>query len=178
MTFESQFDIFRQFCQSIRARVYKCDELKMELFLDKDIRVKYKSLWNDVVSIRMNLLNGKFRQLFENRLNVSKNKLNQFYKYFGCNRRFCVKLPINGIPKLNDFNMWVEMIEKFDGGHINATRSRREVEMFDVGNLKHIYTFIVLWNGIFSMMHKRDENYMYGLVSAIKKMKFNGCVIY
>ena len=146
----------------------------MEVFLQEDIRAKYASVWNDFVSIKINLLNGKLRELFENTLNVDKNKLNQFYKYFGCSRIFCVKLPNNGggynVPQLYDFAMWFELMEKFDGD--NVTRTKNQLKMFGIGNLNHIYTFIVLWNGIFSMMYHR-----YGLVRAIKDTKFHGCVM-
>ena len=169
LTFESQFDVFEQFCQAFRNRshVYRCDELKMDLFLQQDIRAKYAPLWNDFVSIRTNLLNGILRQLFENKLNVNQYKVTQFYKYFSGSRRFCLKLPINGdntnVSQLNDFDMWMEMIEKFNGNNVK-TRGRNELE--------HIYKFIVLWNGIFGMMNHRDR-----LLSAIKDMKFNRCVI-
>ena len=178
-TFESQFDIFRQFCQKFGEDwydAYHCDELEMDLFSKEDIRAKHSPLWNDFVSIRINLLSGKLRQLFENTLNVNKKKLNQFYKYFSCNRMFCLKLPKNGKPKFNDFDRWVEMMEKFDGDGVTKT-GRKELEMVDSGNLEHIYTFIVLWNGICNMMHKQGANFWDGLVPAIKEMKFNGCVI-
>ena len=154
----------------------------MQVFVEEDIRVKYSSLWNDVISIQINLLHGKLRQFFENILNLNKNKLNQFYKYFSCNRKFCVKLPNNGdhynVPLLCDLNVWFEMIEKFDDDNVIIRTRRRikELEMFDIGNLNHIYTFIVLWNGIFSMMHQQDANYRHGLVTAIKEMKFDRCV--
>ena len=132
-TFESQFDIFRQFCQkfsdSCTYHVYHCSELKVEVFLQEDIRGKYASLWNDFVSIQINLLNGKLRQLFENRLNVNLNKLNQFYKYFNCSRILSMALPNNGdddknVPRLYDFNVWVEMMEKFGGDNYNGSRTR------------------------------------------------------
>ena len=180
LPFESQFDIFREFCQRFGNdyNIYQCSEKKMEEFLKEDTRKTYASLWNDVVSIQMNLLNGKLRQLFENTLNVNKNELNEFYKYFSCSRLFCVKLPINqshlGVPQWDDFEVWPEMIEKFDG---DSATTRKEVDMFDIGNLHPIYTFIVLWNGIFGMMHNGDTNYRHGFVTAIKNMYFNGCVI-
>ena len=155
----------------------------MKAFLQKHIREKYASSWNDFVSIQIDLLHGKLRHLFENTLNVDKNTLNQFYKHFSCNRMYCITLPNNGddsnVARLYDLDVWIEMIEKFDGDNAIRTRrtTRKELEMSDVGNLNHIYTFIVLWNGIFGMMHKRDANYTCGFATAMKKMKFNGCVI-
>ena len=102
----------------------------MELCLKDYIRAKYESLWNEVVSIRINLLDGKLRQFFENILNVNKITLNQFYEYFTSNRTFCLRLPINAYAyqRVSDFNVWVEMIEKFDGDNVTTTR-RKEVEI-------------------------------------------------
>ena len=131
-SFESQFDMFRQFCQrNDKVKVYECDELKMEEFVQEDIRQKYVSLWNDFVSIRINLFNGKLKQLFEKKLNVDKNMFNEFCKYFNYYRTLCVKLPINAdnynVPKLyrgDTRNPWFEMIEKFDGyDNVNAATS-------------------------------------------------------
>ena len=180
--------MFTQFCQGFtygkysKDGSYKCDELKIEEFLENDIREKYVSIWNDFVSIRINFLNVKLRRLFERKLNVNKSKLNEFYKYFNHYRIFCVTLPVNAddvnVPKLqhdarDKRDPWMEMIEKFNGDNV-TTRSRK-TEMFDIGDLDDIYRFCLLWNGIYVMMHKRDVNYQYGLLTRIAKIRLRGC---
>ena len=187
MNFESQFDVFKQFCQGFSGSggKFECDELKMEEFAQDDIAKKYESLWNDFVSIRINLLNGKLRQLFEKTLNVNKSQLNKFYKYFDYCRIFCATLPINAddsnAPQLSvdedNPNPWFEMIRKFDGGDDIVTATTKEIEMFDIGNLNHIYRFIILWNGIFVMMHKRDANCRNTLLITMEDMQLSRCEI-
>ena len=103
--------MFKQFCQAFTLHYdhpFECDTLKTDKFPQTDIGGKYASLWNDFVSIRINLFNGKLRQLFENTLNVEKNKINEFYKYFRFYRTLCGILPINtdedNVPHLHEYD--------------------------------------------------------------------------
>ena len=51
-----------------------------------------------------------------------------------------------------------------------------KTEMFNIGNLNHIYSFCLLWSSIFVMMQKWDASYEYGL-KKLKNIKLNRCVI-
>lgn len=164
--------MFEQFCQEIKfcTKIYNDEKIQFEEFEKAEIREKHFSLWNDFVSIRVNLIDGKLRQLFENILNVHSDKVNEFYKYFGYYRRLCVMLPINedfhNIPRLFPYkqrNPWFKMTNRF-------SKSDNKKEIVDILDLNHIYRFIVLWNGIFSMLHRTCDfnEEQCGLVSKIK----------
>ena len=83
--------MFKQFCQKMEmsndivtnhGTEYECGELKIESFKSKDIQLQYSSLWNDFISLRVNLIDGKLKYFLQNRLNVSSKTIKQFYQYF------------------------------------------------------------------------------------------------
>ena len=153
--------------------------MKIEEFSQKHIREKYASLWNDFVSIRINLFNGKLQQLFAKKSNVNKSKLNEFYKYFSYCRTLCVRLPVNAddcsAPKLyGGFgrNPWLAMIENLND---DDDYYGKGVDKCDIADLDHIYRFSLLWNGIFVMMNKNDANFNCGLLTRIQKLQLSRC---
>ena len=162
--FDYQSDIFRQFCQGTHFEMslgnrYACDGILATSLIDNNIRSRYDLLWNDFVSIQVNLIDGKLRQLFEKTLNVSKIKINEFYnKYFHRFRTCCLMLPFNGHDHDNTLickiignkDEWFEMTNKFN----NTT----EIEKNNNTNEMNIYKYIVIWNGIFNMLNRYNCN--------------------
>ena len=69
-SYSYKLNVFKQFCQEYtdNGGVFELDKLEISSFEDSKIRLKYKSLWNDFVSIRINLFETKLRDLFEKRL--------------------------------------------------------------------------------------------------------------
>ena len=181
--FDIQLAIFEQFCCKMIFEIdlYQCEELKMEQFKDENTREKYSSLWNDFVSIKVNLFDGKLKHLFKNILNIDENKINQFYNYFSHYRTLCAILPVNAdcgvgsnmpMSYMNgvnsSINEWFEMTEK-----IAIKREAEETaELENSGsvrsNLDDIFRFNVLWNGIFSILHKKIAVEVVGLVTRLK----------
>ena len=123
--FEYQLNVFKQFCDT---------ELEISQFSKEYIRNKYKSFWNDFVTIRVNLINGKLFNLFKNLPNIDTITINEFYKQcFSYYRDRCVSLP-SGRNRFD--NRWCFTTP-------NDTR-------------RDIYRFIVIWNGVSAMF--RDED--------------------
>ena len=120
----------------------------------------------------INLFNNELRPLFEK-------TLKQFYQsYDSFDGKSCWILPINteqfdeNVESLHSSNPWTEMIEKFHGDNVTRRiklKRIKEVENVGIGDLNHIYTFCLLWNGIFTIMYKGDVNYDRGLHSVIEK---------
>ena len=147
--FSFQLNVFEQFCEmmseSIYSTQYKCCGLSPTAFSKFGERDKYLSLWNDFVSIRMNLIYGKLYRLFESTLNIPKDKIDKFYKYLTHYRIFCAMLPFNK----NTSNVSCNIRESF----YKMTREFNETghdtnKMINIGCLNHFYRFMVIWNGV------------------------------
>ena len=160
--FEYQLNMFTQFCKAVDWGYsrYKCQYLYLKHFGKQDIRSKYFTLWNDFVSIQFGLVDGKLRHLFENILNVNRNKTNQFFDYFRYCRKFCIILPVNcaanigyNVPKFisdNKPNAWFTMTQIFNTQNDDSSTN-------NIGNLNHFYRFMLIWNGVFSVLRKNFE---------------------
>ena len=122
----------------------------------------------------INLYNDELRPLFEN-------TLKEFYqssRSFG--GKSCQILPINqdkyayvkNVKSLHSSNLWTKMMEKFNSDNVTRRIKRKrikEIENVGIEDLNNIYTFCLLWNGIFTIMYKGDGNYECGLHSVIEK---------
>ena len=102
----------------------------MSQFSSLDVRNKYKSLWNDFVTLRIKLINGKLYRLFNKRLNMNNDIINEFYnECFDYENSYGIKLAL-GHRRIN--NKWCSIIEN----------DRRN----------DIYKFIVIWNGVYEIL--------------------------
>ena len=106
---------------------------------------------------------------------VQFDKLSEFYEYHNFCGTPCGILPINTDEYSSNVksywhssNAWTEMMEKFEGDNVTETKNA------GIGDLNHIYTFCLLWNGIYTMMYKSDASYECGLKTAIdvEEVKF------
>ena len=138
-SFEYQLNAFEQFC-------FK--EAELSEFLKEDIRQKYKSLWNDFVSIKVKLIDGKLYNLFKNILNMNIDKINEFYnECLIYKRTLCVMLPTRSRRWNNE---WCSTSTSTSNSNSNSRISN------DVGD--HIYRFIIVWNGIYEILFKTRRN--------------------
>ena len=150
--FVFQLNIFKQFCNGwdIDDTIYEVEE----------IRNKYFHLWNDFVSIRINLIDGKLKEFLYNTLNVPLNQIEEFYKYFEYHKTFGTYLPINCEEESTLFNFnesLFKMNAEFNKfGHNNGSNSTKE-EIKDIYDLNHIYRFVVIYNGLLIMLNKYDK---------------------
>ena len=120
----------------------------------------------------INLFNNELRPLFAK-------TLKEFYQsYDSFDGKSCQILPINkeywNVKSLHSSDSWTEMIEKLNGDNVRRIKVERikQVENVGIGDLNHIYTFCLLWNGIFTVMYKYDGNYKHGLHSVIEETQF------
>ena len=159
--------MFKQFCDkwddkklSPFSTIYRCKELKLESFIDTKMCNKYQTLWNDFVSIRINLINGKLRQFFANTLNIDKNKINSFYKCFEYHRTCYAYLPINCDVYSTPFNNSKDKLNSFSD----------MTNLFEfMINDDNIYRFMIIYNGIIVILNKEDSYQAYsGLSYKIK----------
>ena len=130
--------------------IFDCDELKLESFKHKEIRNQYSLFWNDFVSMRINLIDGKLKGFLQNTLNISTNEINVFYKYFEYCRVFYVTLSM------------------VDESQFNKTSNDTNViTTSDILSLSDIYRYIVTFWGVFILLTKRDNIWVggYGLAS-------------
>ena len=157
---DSKLDVFKQFCQECKFRegevVWNCDKLEISSFNKKEMRDLYSSRWNDFVSIRIDLFDNKLRQLFEKKLNISQEEVDQFYSYFTHYRTLCGVLPVacDGfrMSAVETSDKLVKIHETFL--HNKTTSSALVGDISGCLDLSDIYRFMVIWNGVHVLLNK------------------------
>ena len=160
-----QIEYFQQFCDYADGdrSHYGCYRLELTLFNDVKICNQYESLWHDFVSFRVNFFEIELKSFFLDRLACDPDEFNQFYRYFRFFRTQCGLLPVNSDNSNLLFERHFDEFKKMVS-YFNDVNNKYVSKCIDnnYNELHPIYKYIVLWNGINSLLDHTVTYKRYG----------------
>ena len=148
-----QIEYFKQFCDSDHGSCdrHGCHKLELTSLNDLKICNQHESLWRDFVLFRINFFENTLKALFLDTLECDPDEFNQFYQYFRFFRAQCGLLPVNSYGKNllfeKHFDQFKRMVSYFNDINNKYVNNNNKSD-----NLHPIYKYIVLWNGINSLL--------------------------
>ena len=147
---ELQFGMYKQFCQSSVGGYYKAKKFDLLFFNDFKKCERYSTLWNDFVSIRINLFEKELSLYLLNELKCNKSQLETLNKDIKSYRNQCLLLPVNGDNRNFPYEKsWIHWIILIRALNISGKNKR---DSSSISDLDAIYLYCVIYNGICALL--------------------------